>query len=113
MNTEIEAADAMRGCGITPPNHIVFDGRIRRFGRKKSSWYVFFNGQIRAGAFGDWKLGITEKFIESHQEITAIDRKRIGLAMREAAAQRERELKVKYEQAAMDCAAILESADHG
>jgi hypothetical protein len=112
MNPEIEAADAMRACGITPPNHIIFDGRIRRFGRKKSGWCVFFDGQVKAGAFGDWKLGITEKFIESRQTLTPMDRKRIGQVMRDAAAQRERELKAKYEQAAKDCTAIWEGADH-
>lgn len=104
MSPEIEAADAMRACGITPPDQISFDGKIRRFGPKKSCWCVFFNGAIQAGAFGDWKRGIKEKYIESNQAITALDRKRIGRAMRDAAALRERELKIEHERASRDCA---------
>ncbi len=109
MNSvEMEITGAMRSSGITPPDHIIFDGRIHRFGRKKSSWCVFFDGQVKAGAFGDFKLGFTEKFIESRQTLTPMDRKRIGKAMRDAAAQGERELKARYEQGARKCAAIWE-----
>ena len=107
---ETEMAEAMCAYGMKPPNQIVFDGKIHRFGRKKSGWYVGFDGGVKAGAFGDWKLGITEKFIEPRQDITALDRRRIGQAMREAAVQREHEIKAKREQVARECTAIWEGA---
>ena len=103
MNVEIEIAEVMRTCGIKPPRYIVFDGKIHRFGRNKSSWCVFFDGHVKAGAFGDWKTGVNEKFIESHQDITSKDRQRIAQQMREAAAQREREQRIAQERATKDC----------
>ena len=48
----------MVAIGITPPDTINADGQIHRFGNKKNSWYVFHEGDISGGAFGDWKLGV-------------------------------------------------------
>ena len=53
---------AMSPHGITPPETIVTDGKIRRFGHKKNSWYVFHEGDISGGAFGDWKLRVNENW---------------------------------------------------
>ena len=110
MNVEMEIAEAMHASGVIPPRHILFDGKIRRFGPKKSSWCVFFDGHVKAGAFGDWKTGVNEKFVESRDGITPKDRQRIFQQMREAAALRERELRTAHEQAAHDCASIWNSA---
>ena len=95
-SAEIEIAEVMRTCGIMPPSFIPFDGKIHRFGKNKSSWCVFFDGHIKAGAFGDWKIGVNEKYIESGKEITPKDRQRIAQQMRDAAAQRERELRLTH-----------------
>ena len=46
--------------GITPPDTINADGQIHRYGIKKNSWYVFHEGDISGGAFGDWKLGVNQ-----------------------------------------------------
>jgi putative DNA primase/helicase len=110
MNVETEIAEVMRVCGIMPPRYISFDGKIHRFGKNNSSWCVFFDGRIKAGAFGDWKTGVNEKYVEARQDITPKDRQRIARQMSEAAAQRERELQAGYEQAAKDCALIWNSA---
>ena len=112
MNVEIEIAEVMRSFGIMPPLYISFDGKIHRFGKSKSSWYVFFDGHVKAGAFGDWKTGVSEKFIEARQDITPKDRQRIARQMRDAAALRERELEAAHEQAAKECLAIWEVADN-
>lgn len=106
MNVEIEIAETMRACGVMPPRYISFDGKIHRFGKNKSSWCVFYDGQVKAGAFGDWKTGVSEKYVESRQDITPKDRQRIAQQMRVAAAQRERELRAVHELAAKDCATI-------
>jgi putative DNA primase/helicase len=110
MNVEIEIAEAMRACGIMPPRYISFDGEIHRFGKNKSCWCVFFDGHVKAGAFGDWKTGVSEKYVESRQDITPKDRQRIAQQMRAAAAQRERELKAAHTQAASEAARIWNGA---
>ena len=53
---------AMSTHGITPPETIITDGKIHRFGLKKNSWYVFHEGDISGGAFGDWKLRVNENW---------------------------------------------------
>jgi putative DNA primase/helicase len=103
---ETEIAEVMRACGIMPPRYISFDGKIHRFGKNKSSWCVFFDGHVKAGAFGDWKTGVNEKYVEGRQDITPKDRQRIARQMHEAAVQRERELHATHEKAAKDCANI-------
>ena len=110
MNVEIEIAEVMRSFGIMPPHYISFDGKLRRFGKNKSSWCVFFDGHVKAGAFGDWKTGISEKFIEARQDITPKDRLRIAQQLREAAAQRERVLRATQARAAKDCVSIWNEA---
>lgn len=112
MNVETEIEEVMRACGIMPPRYISFDGKIHRFGKNKSSWYVFFDGHVKAGAFGDWKTGVNEKYVEARQDITPKDRQRIAQQMREAAALRERELRATHARAAKECAVIWEGANH-
>ncbi len=51
---------AMLAIGITPPDTINADGHIHRYGTKKNSWYVYHEGDISGGAFGDWKQGINQ-----------------------------------------------------
>lgn len=45
---------AMVAVGITPPDTIIADGQIHRFGHKKNGWYVYHEGNISGGAFGFW-----------------------------------------------------------
>ena len=52
---------------ITPPTEIISDGKIHRFKNdgddNKNSWYVAHdNGKFQSGAFGCWKLDVSEKF---------------------------------------------------
>jgi len=111
MSVETEIADAMLAYGITPPTTIAFDGKIRRFGKNKSSWYAAYSSPVAICVYGDWKTGVSEKFIEARQDITPKDWRRIAQQIREAAAQRERELRSRHEHAAKYCAAIWNSAD--
>jgi putative DNA primase/helicase len=111
MNVEIEIAEAMRANGIMPPRYISLDGKLRRFGKNKSSWCVFFDGHVKAGAFGDWKTGVSEKYVESRQDITPKDRQRIAQQMREAAVQREANEKANRKQASIEAARICNGAN--
>ena len=48
-------SQAMQACGITPPETLIADGKIHRFGRKKKGWYVLHSHpDIASGAFGEW-----------------------------------------------------------
>ena len=38
-----------------PPDSIIADGKIQRYGPKKALWYVLHLDGIPAGAFGDWR----------------------------------------------------------
>jgi putative DNA primase/helicase len=50
--------------GLTPPDEVIADGKLHRFptnGRRgdDSGWYVLHADGIPAGAFGDWRSGIS------------------------------------------------------
>ena len=40
---ENQIRDSMLECGITPPEQIIIDANIHRFGKNNSCWYVFFS----------------------------------------------------------------------
>jgi len=62
-----EILDAMLKAGVEPPSHIEIDGRLHRYDigkRNKAGWYCFYLDPL-AGAFGDWRQGITHKFMQA------------------------------------------------
>ena len=51
--------------GITPPEHLIADGKIHRFSTNDRSsddagWYVLYADGFPAGAFGDWRTSTKE-----------------------------------------------------
>jgi phage/plasmid primase-like uncharacterized protein len=62
---DVQIKDAMILAGITPPDDIIFDGKIHRFrsgtkgtpGQDKSGWYVVYGDGVPAGRFGCWRAG--------------------------------------------------------
>lgn len=57
--------DAIAAAGLTPPERIEADGRLHRFasnGRRNddSGWYVVHDDGVPAGAFGDWRSGVSQ-----------------------------------------------------
>jgi putative DNA primase/helicase len=59
--------DAIRSAGLEPPDLIEADGKLRRFasnGKRgdAAGWYVLHGDGIPAGAFGDWRTGISESW---------------------------------------------------
>lgn len=65
----IEYIEAFRsaivGAGLTPPDVIEADGKLRRFasnGKRKddAGWYSLHGDGIPAGSFGDWRTGFTQ-----------------------------------------------------
>ena len=72
--------DKMLEFCITPPTEIIYDGEIHRFKNdgdsSKNSWYVAYdNGKFQSGAFGCWKLDISEKFCSLERTHLTIEQK--------------------------------------
>ncbi len=87
-----EFREAMISEGITPPEAILADGILHRFkiNGKKNGWYVFYNENIPAGAFGDWRRGISSKWCAKRiNQMSAIERKAHSTQMKIATKQRE------------------------
>ncbi|HYS86324.1 MAG TPA: AAA family ATPase [Bradyrhizobium sp.] len=56
---------AIRSAGLVPPNVVVSDGKLHRFasnGKRgdDAGWYIFHDDSVPAGAFGDWRTGLSE-----------------------------------------------------
>lgn len=69
MNANIidEFKKAISQAGISPPNIIISDGNLHHFStgsnsNKESGWYVYHDGDIPAGAFGDFRTDTNEKW---------------------------------------------------
>mgnify|MGYP001226973877 CR=1 FL=1 len=57
--------EAIRAAGLTPPDEIEVDGKLRRFasnGKKSddAGWYLLHGDGIPAGSFGDWRTGFSQ-----------------------------------------------------
>lgn len=102
--------DAIASSGISPPDTIFPDGKIHRFGRKKSSWYVAFLEPVKTIVFGDWKMGFTSKYIDTDKPISDYQKKQINREIQKAARQRLQELEKAQREAATLCDTIWKNA---
>jgi putative DNA primase/helicase len=64
MNVVEQFRDAIRAAGLEPPAEIVADGKIHRFAANAkrgddAGWYLLHVDGIPAGAYGDWRTGIS------------------------------------------------------
>ena len=116
IHVEAEFGAAMAAYGLNP-SEIVADGVRRRFDAdddkrgKKSAWYVLFGDGVPAGAFGNWKTDLSEKWSgKPDQTLTPAERAeylaRIEQAKREAETTR---LQLEVD-AATACTEILRAA---
>jgi putative DNA primase/helicase len=58
---EDQLIESMLDAGLTPPDHVILDGRMHRFsnGKKdKTAWYIAFSDNVPSGRFGCWRAGI-------------------------------------------------------
>ena len=58
---EDQLIESMLEAGLTPPDHVILDGRMHRFsnGKKdKTAWYIAFSDNVPSGRFGCWRSGI-------------------------------------------------------
>lgn len=85
--------------GISCDVSVIPDGEIHRFdvtGDNKNSlngWYVFYAEPIPAGAFGCWKLGISEKWCSKKKESVSSEEWNSYLKLMEQAKQKQLEEK--------------------
>ena len=89
---------AMRDAGIDTDAHLVADGRLHRFhveGDKTESrngWYVLFDGEVPAGAFGCWRRGISGTWSQKNRnQMNPSERKKLTWRLNEAKQLREAE----------------------
>ena len=103
---------------LLEPSEIVSDGKFHRFatsedkGASKTGWYVFYDdGSIAAGAYGDWRTGLSEKWCSKHKEqVSPGDWKKHIELMQQAKAQAEAERIRAQEKAASLCTDLWDSA---
>jgi putative DNA primase/helicase len=75
-----EFRSAVAAAGMVPPAEVVADGRIHRFspsGRRTDSagWYVIHPDGLPAGAFGDWRTGVSQRWrAASSRSMTDVER---------------------------------------
>jgi putative DNA primase/helicase len=99
----VEAVDEFRGAvaaaGLKPPARIIADGALHRFraGAKRgaSGWYVLHIDGLPAGAFGDWRTGVSQRWrAASSSQISDVEhaelRERIERQRREREAEQAR-----------------------
>ena len=79
-NIEAQFAIAMAAYDLAPPD-IIADGQRHRFDApddkkgKKSAWYILHSDGVPAGAFGNWKTDLSEKWCgKSDQVLTQAER---------------------------------------
>lgn len=87
---------AMQQHGITPPAHIVGDGKPHSFdsegnGGKKKGWYILHDCTVPFGIFGDWRRGTKHRWqADIGRELTADER--ATLKTEQAALRKQQEL---------------------
>ena len=98
MNDPIsQFREAIYSAGITPPDFIEADGKLRRFAsgdkkNDKNGWYVLHNEGIPAGAFGCWKKDINQTWRANlGRVLTPAESKAIQLRMQAVREQHEAE----------------------
>ena len=107
--------EIMRAYGVAP-DEIILDGRLRRFplnGKAKddAGWYVAFDGDIAAGAFGSWREGSEFKWCaDVGRDISEQERQEQQRRIAAAKAKREAEVIERQREAIAKAQADLSSA---
>lgn len=108
--------EAISRAGLTPPGIVEADGKLRRFasnGKRgdDTGWYVLHSDGVPAGAFGDWRTGISETWRANIGRALSIRESADHQARVEAMrAQREKEETARAADAANEAARIWRQA---
>ena len=110
---------AIGNAGLTPPDTIIDDGAIHRFGTNgrrgdDSGWYTLHTDGIAAGAFGDWREGFTQTWCaKSDNAMTETEREANRQRIKAIQEQRDTELIQRQQSAATDAAQRWQGATNG
>lgn len=91
---------------MTPPKSIVLDGKLRRFSpsgkpNDDAGWYVAFMDGVPAGAFGNWRDGVSVPWVaDVGRELTLQEKMVNANRMKEAQEKRQKEIDGNREQVA-------------
>lgn len=114
---ERQAQEAMLEALGAAPNEVSLDGRLHRFkvegdvGTERTGWYVLHRDGVPAGAFGDWRRDITQKWHGSApHDLSADELAQIEENCRRAQELRDEEMKKRRKRAAETCREIWENA---
>lgn len=118
---EDQLIESMLEAGLTPPDHVILDGRMHRFsnGKKdKTAWYIAFSDNVPSGRFGCWRSGIDVSWradigrrLTPIEEMTQATRTAEARAIRDAEIAKAREIAADtVEQIWSSC--VQATADH-
>ena len=108
--------EAIVSAGLTPPEEIEADGKLRRFaanGKRndKAGWYLLHGDGIPAGSFGDWRTGLVQTWrAEVGRKLTSTEQAAHRARIEAMQRAREAEEKARHAEAATKAAAIWKAA---
>jgi len=112
MNNIIESfKTAMLDAGIIPPDVVIADGSLHRFKNdqgKLNGWYRLHADGVAAGAFGDWKQHIKErwKMDGAFKKLTDAEKQDFAIERHRQSLIRQAEEKARHETAIQKAAYI-------
>lgn len=107
---------AIEAAGLTPPNACIDDGLIHRFSSNGKSgddaaWYVLYSDGIPAGAFGNWREGLTQNWCSiERKDQTAAQRTEVAAQSKTMQKLRDDAKKAEQDAAAKTATVIWEAA---
>ena len=115
-NALFQFRDAIRAAGLTPPEVIEADGKLRRFasnGKRNddAGWYLLHGDGIPAGSFGDWRSGQFQTWrADIGRTLTPAEEAAHRAKVEAMRREREAEEKARHAEAAKKAAAIWKAA---
>ena len=105
MQTVEQFRNAIANAGLTPPDVIHADGQLHRFatnGKRSDAagWYCLHGDNLPAGAFGDWRQGVTHTWCsKDNATMTDSEREAYRQRMQQIQAQRDSDQTQRHESA--------------
>ena len=110
LNAIDQFHSAIEAAGLPAPDVIHDDGKLHRFGKGQSAYYVLHSDGVAAGMFGCWREGLKSTWCaKSDNAMTPAERDQHKQRIRAAVAQRDADEAVR-QQSEADKAAIRWSA---
>lgn len=112
---ESQMRSLMLSQGFNPPDSIVLDGQIHRYGEggrrdDDALWYVGFTSPVSAGAWGDWRTGAKSSWSGQTAHLSQMERDQLQERLNQAKAQAEADRQRRAEEAAAKAQRIWASA---